>query len=77
MTGGVGNDTYVVDDSSDTVTENASEGTDSVQSSVTYTLSANLENLSLTGGAAISGTGNARRQHHHRQRQCQHDRRCR
>jgi len=59
MTGGAGNDTFIVDDAGDTVTENAAEGTDTVQSSVTYTLSANVENLTLTGAAAINGTGNA------------------
>ena len=59
LVGGAGNDTYVVDNSSDVVTENLNEGTDAVQASVTYTLSANVENLTLTGTAAISGTGNA------------------
>ena len=58
MSGGAGNDTYVVDHVSDTVTESASAGTDVVQSAVTFTLGANLENLTLTGTAAINGTGN-------------------
>ncbi len=59
MAGGLGNDTYVVDSTSDVVTEAANEGTDLVQSSVTYTLSANVENLTLTATTAINGTGNA------------------
>lgn len=59
MQGGLGNDTYVVDNISDVVTENLNEGTDLVQSSVTYTLSANVENLTLTGTTAINATGNA------------------
>src|SRR5207253_7095483 len=42
----------------DTVTENAGEGTDLVRSSIAYTLGANLENLILTGTAAVNGTGN-------------------
>src|SRR5439155_412319 len=58
MIGGAGNDTYVVDSSGDVVTELASEGTDTVVSSVDYTLGANLENLTLVG-SALSGTGNA------------------
>ena len=59
LIGGTGNDTYVVDNVGDVITENLGEGTDLVQSSSTYTLGANVENLTLTGSAAIDGTGNA------------------
>jgi len=58
MIGGLGNDIYVVDNVSDVVTEAVSEGTDTVRSSVTHTLGANVENLTLTGSAAINATGN-------------------
>lgn len=58
LIGGAGNDIYVVDDSTDAVTEAVNEGTDTVQSVVSYTLSANVENLTLTGAATIDGTGN-------------------
>ena len=58
MYGGAGNDTYIVDSVSDVVTELASEGTDTVRSSVSYTLGANVEHLTLTGSAAINATGN-------------------
>ncbi len=59
MLGGTGNDTYLVDVAGDVVTERANEGTDTVQSSLTYTLGAHVENLTLTGTANLNGTGNA------------------
>jgi Ca2+-binding RTX toxin-like protein len=60
LTGGAGNDTYRVS-TGDTVVEQANEGTDIVLSDVTWTLGANIENLTLTGAGAINGTGNSLR----------------
>ncbi|ESQ73772.1 calcium-binding protein [Asticcacaulis sp. AC402] len=59
MAGGLGDDLYVVDVLTDVVTELPGEGVDTVQTALTYTLGANLENLYLTGSAAINATGNA------------------
>lgn len=47
MIGGAGNDTYYVDNVNDKVIEQAGEGRDTVKSRVSYTLSANVENLNL------------------------------
>lgn len=58
MYGGTGNDSYYVRDAGDLVIENAGEGTDRVNASITYTLGANLENLALIGSTNINGYGN-------------------
>lgn len=58
LRGGLNNDTYVISNLPVTITELLNQGTDTVESPVTYTLLANVENLTLTGGDAINGTGN-------------------
>jgi Ca2+-binding RTX toxin-like protein len=62
MFGGDGDDTYVVNDVSDSVSEFlngiATTGSDKIQSSATYTLPENVENLTLTGTGSINGFGN-------------------
>jgi hypothetical protein len=55
--GGAGNDVYVVGVALDIV-EKAGQGIDTVQSKFTWTLGANLENLTLLGKAAMDATGN-------------------
>ena len=59
LIGGSGNDTYVVHSASDTIVEQAGKGTDSVRSDISYTLAANVENMTLTGSNAVNGTGNS------------------
>lgn len=58
MDGGGGHDTYIVDDIGDRVIETAGNGSDTVRASISYTLGAAVENLTLTGTANLSGTGN-------------------
>jgi Ca2+-binding RTX toxin-like protein len=63
MVGGFGNDTYVVNSKGDKIEEWAAQGTDTVLASVNYTLTGSVENLTLTGKAALAGTGNALANH--------------
>lgn len=58
MVGGQGNDIYIVDAPSEVVTEASGAGTDTVLASVSFVLGTNVDNLTLTGAAAINGTGN-------------------
>ncbi|NBB16341.1 calcium-binding protein, partial [Caulobacter sp. SLTY] len=51
-------DTYVVDDLGDAITELGGEGVDRVRAGISYTLGVELENLVLTGTGNINGTGN-------------------
>lgn len=60
MRGGAGDDVYVVSAAADLVDETSagSSGIDRVNAEISYTLGANLENLTLIGAANINGTGN-------------------
>jgi Ca2+-binding RTX toxin-like protein len=57
MLGGAGNDTFFVDSAGDRVEEHAGEGEDTIITSVSWTLSPNVENLTFTGAAAVTGRG--------------------
>ena len=63
MYGGAGNDTYVVDNSGDVANETDGDGTDTVLSSISFSLAdsthaiGSIENLTLTGSGAINATG--------------------
>ena len=59
LIGGLGNDSYYVDDAGDVVTEVANQGTDIVYSTATHSLGAEIENLTLLGSSAIDATGNS------------------
>ncbi len=61
LIGGAGNDVYIVDTTTDRITEAAAGGSDTIRSSVTFSLGAlaNVENLTLTGIANTNGTGNS------------------
>src|SRR3569623_536362 len=58
MTGLGGDDTYVINETHDTIVEQAGGGTDTALASVTYTLNANVENLLQQGSSNLAGTGN-------------------
>lgn len=63
LAGGLGNDTYIVNVSTDVVTEAAGAGTDTIVSSLTYTLNEttqiNVENLTLGGTLGLNATGHS------------------
>lgn len=59
LEGGFEDDLYIVDNITDTITEDLDAGEDEVESSVSFTLGENLENLTLTGSSDITGIGNA------------------
>lgn len=60
LSGGAGNDTYVIDNTGDKINLTAETGgTDTVMSSISYILGTGLDNLTLTGTAALSATGNS------------------
>lgn len=61
LNGGTGNDSYFIDNTKDVINETGSSATeiDGVSATVTWSLNANTEKLTLTGTAAINGTGNS------------------
>jgi Ca2+-binding RTX toxin-like protein len=61
MSGGLGSDTYYVDNVGDQVIELLNEGTDivNVRGIASYTLAANVEDITNAGGIAMTLTGNA------------------
>ncbi|SHH06626.1 VCBS domain-containing protein [Massilia sp. CF038] len=64
LVGGLGDDIYVLSDQLDTLTELASQGTDTVQldaayTGTSYTLQTNFENLTAQGSANFTLTGNS------------------
>ncbi len=59
MYGGAGDDLYYVNDDGDIAIESAGEGYDTVKSTISLTLTNNIERLVLGGTAAINGTGNS------------------
>ena len=61
MVGGLGNDTYSVDNVGDVVFELQFGGIDEVRSSVSHTLGAFTENLTLTASSNVNATGNVLR----------------
>lgn len=57
LKGGGGNDLYFIDQSGDVILELGDGGADTAYAEVNYVLSANVENLILTGTADLNGAG--------------------
>ena len=58
MIGGTGSDTYYVNAQADEIVEKSGEGIDLVYSTTSEELDSHVENLTLTGSANLTGTGN-------------------
>ncbi|MDY6980941.1 MAG: calcium-binding protein, partial [Pseudomonadota bacterium] len=58
LIGGLGDDTYGVDNAADTIVEYADQGSDTVESSIDYQLGSHLDNLQLVGQDDLLGQGN-------------------
>lgn len=58
MVGNLGDDVYIITSATKTIIEALGEGVDEVRSSLTHTLAANVENLTLTGSSPVNGFGN-------------------
>jgi len=60
LEGGSGNDTYIVNNTGVTVVESTNNGTDTIKTSLTsFTLGANVEDLTHTGTSDFKGVGNS------------------
>ncbi|MDX2309364.1 MAG: hypothetical protein NW216_14080 [Hyphomicrobium sp.] len=59
LVGGLGNDLFRISATGITITEAVGGGTDTIESSVSLTLAANIDHLILTGSGLLNGTGNS------------------
>lgn len=59
VSGGLGDDTYIISDGSLAIVENAGEGWDWVRSSFSFALQDNIEHLTLTGAKNLNGVASA------------------
>ena len=62
MTGGSGNDIYVIQDAGDVTVEDLNQGNDTIQATITYSIEdyLNIENITLMGVLKADGKGNSR-----------------
>lgn len=57
MSGGLGNDVYIVNDVGDAISEAFNAGRDGVRSDISFTPGFNIEDLTLSGVVAVNGSG--------------------
>ncbi len=57
--GTAGDDRFTVDHPEDAIVEGVNQGSDTIESSVSYVLPKNVENLTLTGDLDLAGIGNS------------------